>query len=73
MKITQLENGFLNSSEIQYSHEDLEKEYDAYICLKIINLLKESGLINDTEKKKLQAKIIDQFTPYLPKIVSQIT
>lgn len=73
MKITQLDNGFLDCPKIQYSHDDLEKEYNAHICLKIINLLKESGLINDTEKKKLQIKMIDQFTPYLSKIVSQIT
>lgn len=73
MKITKIDNTFLESSNDQYTEEDLLNEYDAYICNKIINQLRKLDLITDIEKQLLQTKIIDQFTPYLSKIVTQIT
>lgn len=74
MNITKLDNNnILNDAEIEYSHGDLENEYDAFVSLKIIKSLHELGLVSNREKHILIQKVIDQFTPYLSKIVSQIT
>lgn len=45
--------------------EELVQEYDAYICLCIINDLSQLGLLSEEEYQKVKEKIAQKYTPYL--------
>lgn len=73
MQVNKIEDYVVMNTELHYTDEELENEYNAFVSLKIIKSLHELGLVSSREKHILIQKVIDQFTPYLSKIVSQIT
>ena len=73
MQIKEIGDSKINNYKVSYTNKDLENEYDAYILLKLVKSMFESGLISREEQNKIIQKIIDQFTPYLSKIVVQMT
>lgn len=73
MQVSKIEDYVVMNTGLHYTDEELENEYSAFVSLKIIKSLHELGLVSSIEKYILIQKVIDQFTPYLSKIVSQIT
>lgn len=73
MEVIKIEDTKIRDYEITYTLKDLENEYDAFLSLSIVKNMYEQGLITSDEKLKITQKIIDQFTPYLSEIVTQMT
>lgn len=70
-KIEELTN--LKYEDITYTKKDMEDEYNAYVSINIVNKMLDNGLITLQEREDIIARIIDQFTPYLPQTSTQIT
>ncbi|HEM6177913.1 TPA: hypothetical protein U2C27_002184 [Streptococcus suis] len=73
MEVIKIEDTKIRDYEITYTLKDLENEYDAFLSLNIVKNMFEQGLITSDEKLKITQKIIDQFTPYLSEIITQMT
>ncbi|HEM2695143.1 SHOCT domain-containing protein [Streptococcus pluranimalium] len=73
MEVIKIEDTKIRDYEITYTLKDLENEYDAFLSLSIVKNMFEQGLITSDEKLKITQKIIDQFTPYLSEIITQMT
>lgn len=73
MEVIKIEDTKIRDYEITYTLKDLENEYDAFLSFSIVKNMFEQGLITSDEKLKITQKIIDQFTPYLSEIITQMT
>lgn len=73
MTVNKIEDLTEKNYEVTYTMRDLENEFNAYILLKIVRNMFQTGLITDEEKHKIEQKIVDQFTPYLSEISAYMT
>lgn len=65
MKVVEMNQPQIKRIEEARTYEDLVKEYDAYICVNIIEKLYQEELITREEKEQIRHKIIRKYTPYL--------
>ena len=67
MQVTKVTDGFQNQTaeRKRFTDEELQREFDYYMARKLLEKLREAGLITKEEMDKITAKNRQSFSPYL--------
>lgn len=71
MQVTKITAGFQNQTVERkpFTDEELQREFDYYTAQKLLEKLREAGLITKEELDKITAKNRQTFSPYLARIM----
>ena len=71
MQVTKVTAGFQNqrAGRKPFTDEELQREFDYYMAQKLLEKLREAGLISEGELDKITAKNRQSFSPYLARIM----